>query len=931
MCKRGFLLIISSLFFLKICTNNSLAATFYLSPIGNDSNQGTQASPWKTISKANSSIAVGDTIILQDGTYTAYTPITKANTVWKAQNKHKAVIDGGFSPALLNGQWSNIVSAYDQKCSGMGTWANLIRISANNVTVDGLFLRNSCGRGVLMDTGSSNSILKNNWIDWTMQAGLYVGAETQGIQVIGNYLTRNSFGDVYKMHTSGDYSVNISVHMSGEGMIVRDNIFAWGRGEIAMTGARNLLVEKNIFVGNKNNFYPGWAQNVIFRNNLVYAPESQNTTGTHWEKINKSTHNWHMSTRNEMDDRWSDYATGLTNIAYYNNLIINNQIGFDGYHRRGGTVLYSTDTTKLYFGHNTVIAGAETEKLFGATFRAVTFEGTTKDSIMTGIIESNVFDTRKNPQAKVDISLSQNDRVTIRNNVIPTNTDESFNGEGTIRTDNPGLIDSARRLTIVPPAIGLSTVNITELQQAARVMDYMPQVSGPGKDRGSIAPGTQDTSIPAQARASDYLLNSRDMNPDIGALEYNSSGGYADPPISGTNLSLRILLHGIGNGGDNVSPTSLGNMNPERPSRSVSLELYNSSNQSMGVKVGTVSFNQSTGAFNGVVNLGTIPTGAYTVKVVSPNYLRKSYPGIVSVTANQTITLPSISLVAGDSNNDNSLSVLDYNILIDCYSDLTPPRNCADSQKKQSSDLTDDGVVNQFDYNLFLRELSVQGDDEDITPGPTNPNPTNTPSLPTNTPPQGATNTPNPTNPPGNGNGEVKLFDEIVQFVSADNGFHRLHEGNTPWPPHVPTNWKQPTDYFNSTWQYRIQVIANPTNQASKLQLCFWKIPGFDPENCAFNIAQSGIGTYTYSSSPAISGASNGGWARISGSALDFLQPETYRSSIILRGPTNCVVTNKGQVANKCPELFDRLKDMRFKLTVIMVPSGRTFSGWGNY
>ena len=397
-----------------------------------------------------------------------------------------------------------------------------------------------------------------------------------------------------------------------------------------------------------------------------------------------------------------------------------------------------------------------------------------------------------------------------------------------------------------------------------------------------------------------------------------------NPPGGGTNASLQILLHGIGNGGDNVSPTSLGNMNPERPSRSVSLELFNGNNQSMGVKTGTVSFNQSTGAFNGVVNLGTISTGAYTVKVVSPNYLRKSYPGIVSVTANQTITLPSISLVAGDSNNDNKLSILDYNIIIDCYSDLTPPRNCADSQKKQSSDLTDDGMINQFDYNLFLRELSVQGGDGGTTPQPTSPNPTNTP-------PPGATNTPNPTNPPGNGDEEIKLFDEFVQFASTDNGFHRLHEGNSPWPPHVPTNWKQPIDYFNSVWQYRIQVIANPTNQASKLQLCFWKIPGFSPENCAFNISQNGIGTYTYASSPAISGANNSGWARINGGALDFLTPDTYRSSIILRGPTNCVVTTKGQVSNKCPELFDKLKDMRFKLTVIMVPHGQTFSGWGNY
>ncbi len=919
MYYRKFLIVLFLVILIRLTTGVSHAATYYLSPAGSDTNQGTQASPWKTISKANSSIASGDTVILADGTYSAYVKINKPNSIWKALNKHKAVIDGGLSPTLLNGQWNKIVPAYNEKCSGMGTWVNLITVDTQNVTIDGLFLKNSCGRGVLLNLNSSGAIFKNNWVDWTMQAGVFVSAETNGIQFTGNYMTRNSFGDVYRVLTTGDYSVNISAHMSGNGMVVRDNVFAWGRGEIAMTGARNLLVEKNFILGNKNNFYPGWAQNVVFRNNLVYAPESRNTSGTHWEKVGDSTHNWHMSTRNEKTDRWSDYVNGLDNIAYYNNIIINNEIGFSGYHRAGGAFVYSTDTTKLYFGYNTVIAGPETGSLLSANFGSV--EG--EDSKLTGIVENNVFDTRKNPGSKVGVKLSGNDQIVLRNNIIPNDADNSFSQSGNIRNNNPGLINSAASLSIVPPPIGVDVLDMSEILNAVQILDYLPQTNGISINAAITSSLSSDTIIPAEARSVDFLRNSRDTTPDIGALEYGSEG-TGEPPVDGTRLGITAYLHGIGNGGDNVMPSSPGNNNPLHSNRGVTIELFNSQNQSQGLLQGNISYNSSGGNFQGVIDAGNTPGGIYTARIRSLYYLSKAYSGVINITQDQLNQLAPVYLVAGDANNDNSLSILDFNIILDCYSELEPPRNCNDADKRLSADLTDDGDVNQFDYNLFLRELSVQVGDDDTTPQPTSP-------AATNTPPQGATNTPVPTNPPGGGDGEIKLFDEIVQFTSSDNGFHRLHEGNSPWPAHVPVNWKEPVDYFNTQWQYRIQVIANPTNQASKLQLCFWKIPGFDPENCAFNISQTGIGIYTYASNPSINGANNGGWARISGTVLSFTDPETYRASIILRGPGNCVVTTKGQVANKCPELFDRLKDMRFKLTVIMVPAGQSFSGWGNY
>jgi hypothetical protein len=69
------------------------------------------------------------------------------------------------------------------------------------------------------------------------------------------------------------------------------------------------------------------------------------------------------------------------------------------------------------------------------------------------------------------------------------------------------------------------------------------------------------------------------------------------------------------------------------------------------------------------------------------------------------------------------------------------------------------------------------------------------------------------------------------------------------------------------------------------------------------------------------------------GGPLSFTNPINYRISIILRGPGNCVVTTKGGVPEnrRCPEYWDSFKDMRFRLTVVMVSKGATFSGWDNY
>jgi Mg-chelatase subunit ChlD len=180
--------------------------------------------------------------------------------------------------------------------------------------------------------------------------------------------------------------------------------------------------------------------------------------------------------------------------------------------------------------------------------------------------------------------------------------------------------------------------------------------------------------------------------------------------IQNTSFLVTLFLHGIGNSGDNANPIafSLSNKNPVHPQRPATASFYDINNILIATASGTVQYSSESGNFIGkVITKQTVTPGKYLVKVRTPYHLTRQINTIQTVTANAQTTLSSLSMVAGDVNNDNVLNILDYNTILDCYSDLIPATNCS-NEKKLMTDLNDDSSVNQFDYNLFLREISTQ-------------------------------------------------------------------------------------------------------------------------------------------------------------------------------------------------------------------------------
>jgi hypothetical protein len=180
-------------------------------------------------------------------------------------------------------------------------------------------------------------------------------------------------------------------------------------------------------------------------------------------------------------------------------------------------------------------------------------------------------------------------------------------------------------------------------------------------------------------------------------------------PQQKTQIMLAVTLHGIGSGGDNVNSTSnsLSNKTPQTSQRELTLALQNNTGYYRLLRAASI-FNPASGAYEASIPVDiSVPDGAYSLSVKSGQHLARTIPGIFTIQNGKSLTLPSVTLTAGDTNNDNYLDILDYNMLRNCYTDFTQPLGCS-TELEKNADITDDGSVNQSDYNLFIRELSTR-------------------------------------------------------------------------------------------------------------------------------------------------------------------------------------------------------------------------------
>ncbi|MDO8460930.1 MAG: hypothetical protein Q7S38_00645 [bacterium] len=143
--------------------------------------------------------------------------------------------------------------------------------------------------------------------------------------------------------------------------------------------------------------------------------------------------------------------------------------------------------------------------------------------------------------------------------------------------------------------------------------------------------------------------------------------------------------------------------------RPVEIELFDSNNQPLPIKTGTVDFSKTTNRFKGTVDMGSLAAGNYAVKVKTPKYLKKLIPGIQTITKGRTAPyiIPPVTLIVGDANNDNRINVLDLNIWLGCYQGKENEKSCS------SVDFNDNGKIRDdlADGNLIIKSFEIREGD----------------------------------------------------------------------------------------------------------------------------------------------------------------------------------------------------------------------------
>lgn len=190
------------------------------------------------------------------------------------------------------------------------------------------------------------------------------------------------------------------------------------------------------------------------------------------------------------------------------------------------------------------------------------------------------------------------------------------------------------------------------------------------------------------------------------------------PPAGSTVLSFtNIALEGIGKDNGSLGgphpPTSIGNP------RSLSVDVLNSADNSTVTTIsnGSLLYNSSTGTWTGTAAApaATLPAGNYIFKLKTSNYVKRTYSVVTSVTAGGPNTLSSqVTLYPGELHGDTSIGLQDINIWRSCsiYSTDNGALCGQNSSYKGLSDLNQDGSVDQFDYNLLLREFRSNSTDQ---------------------------------------------------------------------------------------------------------------------------------------------------------------------------------------------------------------------------
>ncbi len=324
----------------------ALAATFYVATGGNDANPGTQTQPWATLQHAVETIAAGDTILVQPGTYAgcriensgqagavktlqAATPFTVLVNAPGPKNKHSSNIEvENFSATVSYWVIDGIESANSSK------YGFDLRVT-DFITVQNSHAHNNTSTGIFT-AFSNHPVLQNNESNNNGEHGIYHSNSGDYPAIRGNNLHHNFAAGI---HMNGDVTIQ-----PGDGIIS----FA--------TVEKNIIWENG--TGGASGINCDGVDDSTFRNNLLYNNHASGISlyaidGAHGSSRNKVYNNTIVMAAGS---RWviNMPKSAKGKASPVGNQIFNN-ILFTPTTTKGSVLTYSSSVSGFMSDYNVVV------------------------------------------------------------------------------------------------------------------------------------------------------------------------------------------------------------------------------------------------------------------------------------------------------------------------------------------------------------------------------------------------------------------------------------------------------------------------------------------------------------------------------------------------------------------------------------------------
>ncbi len=214
-------------------------ATYYVATTGSDASPGTQTQPWKTLQKAASIAAPGDTVIVAPGTYKENVTLSASGTssapiIMQGQNTPTIVQSTPTTTACLDSKNACILGTVTISGSQV-IFKNMevagspvkpgyiagITVKGSNNEVSSNFVHNSWKEGISVSSGTSSNRILYNFISYGVVSGIYFDGQSHLIQ--GNTITHSVTRPADRLALPGGTDPD-GIRFFGTGSVVRGNV-----------------------------------------------------------------------------------------------------------------------------------------------------------------------------------------------------------------------------------------------------------------------------------------------------------------------------------------------------------------------------------------------------------------------------------------------------------------------------------------------------------------------------------------------------------------------------------------------------------------------------------------------------------------------------------------------------------------------------------